>query len=546
MIRTLFSYRRLSPTPQRVTGKTRLGWHCRIGAALLGVLVCALLPGAGAQPTNVNLERDFPLLVNRVRTNQPADYVIVIDRSGSMRPFWHLVRQAVASFLEAVPDGDYVSIVEFGTEARNSLTPRPINAQTRADLISEIGNLPEPTDQATDIGRGIEKTLDELNRPNGNRLKFVFFLTDFAHDPPAQSPYYRQRSPQDEAWRRLAERMRNEQSANITQSYALLLPIGGAVGRDLALGRAVFPGLESVSVNQATLASWFERRKAEIARDKLRAVVEHDANRVPLILRAVEQRASRLVAVFELVADRAVETSAITDVRIEEANFGGLQARLTPETARLPPLTLTPGAGAQTLEIPLAVVGEQSALRGWAAHDRISFRLRATQTLEPAGEIARLNLPGAREFEVAVGDHEASVHGGYLSPRMVIALLAGGGLILLLILFALRRRYRPEYIVGEIAVVGGGTPVRLRPENKRQTFKIGDVNNADGIAVKGASWVLVLQAFKASERPRGTYARMERGQATLNKKVALNNQQWEPIQHGSLIEVKNGKTVAYK
>ena len=541
LMQELFSHRRLNKLPIDQSRQQLLRALLCKCVALICVTAGVLLPSISAQRENVNLERDFPILASRVRTNQPADYVIVIDRSGSMRSFWPLVRQSVASFLEAVPDGDYVSVVEFGTDARNSITPRPVNQQTRSDLLREVSNLPEPTDSATDIGRAMEKTLDELNRPNGNRLKFVFFLSDFAHDPPSQSPYYRKHSPQDDVWRRLTERMRSEQSENAVQAYALLLPIGGSVGRDLPLGRAIFPRLESVNVNQATLLPWFERRKAEIARDKLRAIVEQDAARLPLAIKSIEQRGDRLVAVFDLVVDRLVETSSFTDIQISELAVGDLQSRLTPEPTINLNLSVS-GAGSQTVEIPIARVGEQSTILRWTAGNQITFKLNATQNIEPAGEITRLNLPTARTFEVSVRDKEAIIKGGYL-PIWVLVVT---GVILLLIVLTLLRYYRQEYIVGEITVVGHGAPITLRPESKRKTFKIGDVSNSEGIAVKGAQWVLLFQSFKPPERARGTYIRMERGQAMLNKKVALNNQKWEPVQRGSIIDVKSGKTVAFK
>jgi hypothetical protein len=118
--------------------------------------------------------------------------------------------------------------------------------------------------------------------------------------------------------------------------------------------------------------------------------------------------------------------------------------------------------------------------------------------------------------------------------------------VVLLIGAALIRHYRQEYIVGEISVVGQGAPVTLRPQNRRTTFKVGDISNTEGIAVKGAQWVVTFQSFKPPARTRGTYIRMERGQATLNKKVQLTNQKWELVQHDSIIKVKNGKTIAYK
>lgn len=542
MIR-LFSHRRFINALKRdSSGQTLLRALNPIRAVIICCAVCTLWPGAGAQPANVSLERDFPILVSRIRTNQPADYVIVVDRSGSMRPFWQLVRQSVASFLEAVPDGDYVSIVEFGTDARNSITPRPMSPQTRADLLREVGNLPEPTDRATDIGRAVEKTLDELNRPNGNRLKFVFFLSDFAHDPTPQSPYYRRQSPQDAVWQRLAGRMTSEQSENIVQSYALLLPLGGAVGRDLPAGRVVFPGLESVNVNQATLLPWFERRKAEIARDKLRAIVERESTRTPITFRSFEQRDDRLVAIFDLITDRVVETSSVTRVQIGDLTIGEeLRSRLTPEPTGELNLTIAPGTEQRTMEIPLARVEGQSAFLRWTASDRVSFRLSATQNLEPAGEITRLNLPTSRAFEISVNDASARLSGGWLQWWWLILPAAA----LAVALLGLRAYYRKEYIIGDITVAPH-PPDTLTAARKSQTYEVGNTDDARGRRLAGAKWTLIFQAFQPPHRARGVYVKILGGTATLQRRdeeIALTDQTWERIPGGSIIEVKEGKSV---
>jgi hypothetical protein len=492
--------------------------------------------------TTIDLKKDFPVLASRMGSQSPANFVIAIDRSGSMKPFWPGVQQAVISFLEAIPDGDYLSIVAFGTGASNMVTPRPINAQTRAELIGEIRNLGDPTDSATDIGAALEKTLDELNVSTGNRLKFVFLFTDFAHEPSSQSRYHGKMSPEDKVWQTLAERRRNEQAESALQVFALLLPAGQLVGRDIQLGRVVFPELQPVPVNQATLLPWFERRKAEIGRDKLKSIVDRDSQRALLTLKAIEQRADQLVGIFELASNRIVETSFISQIRISELASGRLQTYLEPEPTEALKITVGAGAGPLVFEIPIARIRAQSAFLRWVANDQVSFKLTATQNLEPAVEIARLNLTNPREFQLAVKDKEARVRGGYL-PTWALGIAVG---VLLLIGIGLVRYRRSEYITGEIGVIGHGTPLSLRPSSKRQTLKVGDVGNSEGIPIKGAPWVLTFQAFNPPKHPRGIYVRMERGQATLNKKVALNNQKWESIPRDSIIEVKNGKTVTFK
>jgi hypothetical protein len=263
--------------------------------------------------------RDFPILTQRVKLQQAADFVIALDASGSMRPFWPTVQQALATFIEAIPDGDYLSLITFGTQASYATTPSPINASTRVDFVAAASRLSTPTDKNTDIGRAVEKALGELNRPSGNRLKFVFFLSDFKHDPSKDSSYYGKMSTADAVWRRLAQRRENEQQGSILQVFALLLPLGRGVGRDIPLVQKIFPELEQVRVNRSTLLPWFERRKAEIARDKLRLIVESDTQKPPFQVKGIRQRRGRLYATIEPNGHEIVELVAAS-MKMTEAN----------------------------------------------------------------------------------------------------------------------------------------------------------------------------------------------------------------------------------
>jgi len=65
------------------------------------------------------LSTDFPVLSKLFPMSQPADYVIAVDRSGSMKRYWPQVLEALEIYLGAIADGDYVSIVGF----RNDESP---------------------------------------------------------------------------------------------------------------------------------------------------------------------------------------------------------------------------------------------------------------------------------------------------------------------------------------------------------------------------------------------------------------------------------------
>ena len=83
------------------------------------------------------VSKDFPQLWEKFGTRaqaQKADYVIALDVSGSMNRFRDTVIGNVSSFLEALPDGDYVSILTFGTDVKIAGVPTEVNPGSRAAI----------------------------------------------------------------------------------------------------------------------------------------------------------------------------------------------------------------------------------------------------------------------------------------------------------------------------------------------------------------------------------------------------------------------------
>ncbi|HEX8148812.1 MAG TPA: vWA domain-containing protein [Pyrinomonadaceae bacterium] len=525
--------------------RKRLPCAARAAAALLLLFAPSVRAQGG---DSVDLSRDFPTLAPRARTQQSAQYVIVVDYSDSMKDFWGDVRGAVMSFLDSVPDGDYVSFVTFG-EGVGGPTPRPINGDTRAALKKEVEGLGDPKQQFTDLGEGVEKALDELNMPNGSRLKFVFILSDFSNFPSPGSRY-KVATPQSEPWVKLAERRRNEQAANIVQAYGLLLPMGKKVGEHFDVVKAVFPDMERLAVSKDTLRPWFERRKAEIQRDKLRAAVELDAGRAPFEVREVRQSGDRLVAVVEFAPGRIVDTRAVYDLKVEGLDAGSLGPLLRPSEA--PPGRLLPPEGEpRTAELPLARVGGRSSLVGWSKGDRVSFSATARQDLEPADELRRMNLDAQPRFAFAAKDVPVTLSGGWVPLWALLAAAA----VLALVGYGLFQFLRPEYIVGEIGVAGEGAPVVIRRGQRLKSFEVGQTDGEKGLPVKVSGrppkWTLAFESFQPLQRERGVYVKVLNGEGTLvrrkrggDEEVAVSDQKWERIPRGSTVRI-GGKTISF-
>jgi hypothetical protein len=235
---------------------------------LMALLVCA----------SASFPADIPKLKALFGTSaQRADYIMAIDTSQSMDHLWPDVVTGISEFTNSIAEGDHVAVILFDTDANNTrVLPRSITAKSKQDLRQELGALPIPGGKKTDFGRALRAVIAESSRPEANRLQFVFLFSDFEHDPPQGSEFL-SRNPKDAEWQDLAARMKRAASDKTIQSFALMLPLGPHVGRDLALVRTVLGTLEAVPINnQDTLKAWFDRRRAEIERDKLRVLIDNE------------------------------------------------------------------------------------------------------------------------------------------------------------------------------------------------------------------------------------------------------------------------------
>ena len=486
------------------------------------------------------LKKDFPEITKRLTSNQPADFVIVLDKSGSMKPFWGPAKQALSEFLKAIPDGDYVSLIVFGNDSTYLTTPSPINQVTRAHLVSEVERIQSPTDQKTDIGKAFEKVLHELNRPGGNMLKFIFFLTDFNLDAPTQSPYYGKRDPSHRVWQELVERRKREQKDNIMQVYALILPLEKTVGKDIALGRELFRELEEIRVNQVTLLSWFERRKAELARDKLRAFVRDDILKEPFIIerlnvkRGFLSKEGMIHAILKPESKRVITTQTL-------GNLVGKLSFANDETTgvEIVPLELKDVSidSAKTISIPIATVK-------YLNMPFISSEVTASTTvviegklnLAPGNEIGRLGLPTMPSFTVTT-TLPVKFCLGYASLTFIIVFL-----ILALLVISAAYFFRTQYVDGRITIVGIGE-YQIRSAEKKRWVNIGNVESGQGFEVPRADWLLMLRGFRPFEegiKQRGIYVKMgttsNAAMSFRDKKVALTNLNWVRLHRGTTVE----------
>lgn len=495
-------------------------------ALAAAVSVLLLSPRTGvAQADSQELKRDFPKLFDRLsEKNLKADYVIVIDRSGSMDNYWEPVREGIKDFVEAIREGDRFSIVTFANSETTATAgcvrdlPMPSRLidsdQVKMDLKKDIDRLCNPDGASTDIGEAMQKTLKELNLPGGNTLKIVFFFTDFIHTPPASSPYANRYSGTEAVWLALANQRRNELSEKIVFSFAILLDTGKNTGHDLKLAKAVFPDLEQVRVNTTTIREYVTRLRNEILRDRLKALVK-DSESHEITVASIYLKGNQLVALLQVKGDSPLTEESISDVEASEFQAGDLSAHLIPAPKDDKEYSVDAATG--RVEVPIANI-RSDALLAWEGSPKISFTLKGARTFSPGNEIKKLNLPVRTSFELSHKQVSPFISGG----RFTLSFLVVGAGVLIAMGLMVRRKYRQGYLYGTVTIRNSendeiGTE-HLASSKKRTEWRIGNLGpNVDGYSIEGVSWSLSF--FSSKPRPfgakRGTYLRIDEGEVVL-------------------------------
>ena len=249
---------------------------------LLSTLIVAVAPAFAQAESMDALKADYPKLMKKFGKeldNQRADYIFAIDVSGTMNKYKETVVPALGAFFRSLQEGDYVSIIKFGGEATNEVgSAGKISAETITNLINYAGHVYDTPTTAfekekyfkwTDLDNMLHYLANDMKQIDRSRLKFVFIITDFLHDPsPSRKGH--------EDWDGVARRFATEQAGNDVYVFALQLP---GSGRDLEKVRNVFPKrfhFDHVSIaSSSALSDWFTQRKNAILLDKFYALIAH-------------------------------------------------------------------------------------------------------------------------------------------------------------------------------------------------------------------------------------------------------------------------------
>jgi hypothetical protein len=243
-----------------------------------------------AQVAEEMVKRDYPKLYREYKAEvgaQKARYVFAIDISNSMKPYEATVKTNIQNFINALPDGDFVSIIQMAStqETRVVVENQPVNPSTRSLLLSYLNGL--SFNKVGSDGYTMTSNIIEVINQTGSSddMKYVFMFTDFEFWTKEH-----QFNKNAVNWTSLAKKVKG----GFLKVYGLeLFQNGGSNIRREAVYKdkleQIFGKVEYVGGSNSTfLNTWFNNTKANIYNDRLRYVLQRKTEKenAKLILKA--------------------------------------------------------------------------------------------------------------------------------------------------------------------------------------------------------------------------------------------------------------------
>lgn len=231
------------------------------------------------------MEKDYPGLMalygDRI-AGQKAHYIFVVDVSSSMLPYEATVRSNILQFLDAVPDGDQISLIKMSDEDHTGyvglLKCTPLSPDVRASIREVVNgfrfNRNGSKEDGSDGFTMAKTVIDAINTVGSNDLTFVYMLTDFE--------YWTHKNKYDknkENWASLLSQLPEAKMGGMCK-YGIELNSGGKL-RPEAIFKSeldrIFGKVEYQSVSSAALLSnWFSHIATGVMSVKLNSLLKAD------------------------------------------------------------------------------------------------------------------------------------------------------------------------------------------------------------------------------------------------------------------------------
>ena len=231
------------------------------------------------------MKQDYPGLMSLYEdriAGQKAHYIFVVDVSSSMLPYESTVKTNILQFLDAVPDGDQVSLIKMSDESHTGyvglLKCTPLSQDVRTSIRDVVNgfkfNRNGSSEDGSDGFTMAKTVIDAINTVGSNDLTFVYMLTDFE--------YWTHKNKYDknkENWASLLSQLPETKMGGMCK-YGIELNTGGKLRQEAIfkdeLDR-IFGQVEYQSVSSAALLSnWFSHIATGVMSVKLNSLLKAD------------------------------------------------------------------------------------------------------------------------------------------------------------------------------------------------------------------------------------------------------------------------------
>jgi VWA domain-containing protein len=231
---------------------------------LLSMVAVALFPAQATADDQASRDDVFTALHV---AQMPADYVILVDTSGSMESgnLYAGVKSALSPLLQSLSPDDHLSLLTFDAVPAIRYSGPVGSAGDHA-----LAQLPErATGKGTDIGAAIEAGIRELERPDALQVGTLILLTDGQHEPAAGTSYPGRNGG---AWDTLASRGKALSERHAINSFALAL----RPDTDASLLQQAFAQTTIAALPQDQVGSYFVGLRDQVKSLKARALLAAD------------------------------------------------------------------------------------------------------------------------------------------------------------------------------------------------------------------------------------------------------------------------------
>ncbi|MEM6470449.1 MAG: vWA domain-containing protein [Planctomycetota bacterium] len=108
---------------------------------------------------------------NSASGDESRRYVLAIDKSGSVKNFFPLLKGAAVATAAGLPDGSRLSVFFFDTESSEPISVDALNQRSRKALVRSLES-EKGGDRGTDLYRAVETAMRELGEESGDIVIF--------------------------------------------------------------------------------------------------------------------------------------------------------------------------------------------------------------------------------------------------------------------------------------------------------------------------------------------------------------------------------------